>query len=84
MPAQGLDLVLGFLQAHEPTLVQALLSQRTIEALHHGVIGRLAGSAEVELAPSLVGSLVDDLPDKFTAAYSGTARTATGSQLPTI
>ena len=47
--------------------VQTLLAQAAIEALYPGVVGGLAGAAEVQLDLALIGPTVHDLGDELAA-----------------
>ena len=67
VPPPGLDFALCIGQAHEPMFVQAPLTHPAIEALHHGVVGRLARPAEVDLNTALICPFVHHLVDELAA-----------------
>ena len=55
MPPPRLDLALRVRQRQEPVRVEAFVAQTAVERLYKGVVGRLAGPAEVERDAVLVG-----------------------------
>ena len=58
----GLDEAPRRLEGREPMLVQAFITQPPIEALHVGVLHRLAGVDEVQLDPAPVGLGIQGTP----------------------
>jgi len=65
MPSPRPDLGLRVGQRQEPMCVEALIPQTLAERLDEGVVGRLAGSRQVERDPALIGPAVECFRDKL-------------------
>ena len=63
----SLDFALGVVEAKESIDVQTLLPQPSVEESDFGVVGRLAGPAEVHLDVPFVGAAVHHLADELSA-----------------
>lgn len=67
IPSPGFDPLRRIRQVPEPARVQTLISELPIEALHEGVLDRLAGLDEVELDATLVSPLIERTTREFRA-----------------
>ena len=82
MPAPRLDLGLCVGQRQEPVHVKTLISQTAGEGFHEGVVGGLAGPAEVERDPVLVNPTIERLRDELRTVIDAdrSGRSANDSQ----
>lgn len=62
-----LHLFASVVKAHEPVRIEALRPELAVERLDEGIVGRLAGSGEIERDALLVGPEVEVARDKFRA-----------------
>src|SRR5712671_5929633 len=65
MPPPRLDLALRVGQRQEPVRVEAFVAKTAIERLHKGVVGRLAGPAEIKRHAIMVSPAVERLGDEL-------------------
>jgi len=62
-----LDLAPGVVQRQEPERVQAFVAKSAIEAFNEGIVGRLAGPAEVQRDTIDIGPVIQRPEDEFRA-----------------
>jgi len=65
--APSFDSLSSFLQCFEPVYIQTFIAQRSVEGLDEAVVGRLAGSAEVDPHPVVVGPQIEQAPRELAA-----------------
>ena len=65
----GFDLVPCLRDRIEPMDVEAFVSKGSVECLDEGIVGRLAGPAEVDPHSVMIGPEIDNVAGKFAAVW---------------